>query len=74
MDALEKRLNERIDAIEKRMDALEKRLNERIDALEKRLILVEDKLTSRIDNLYGLFTGFFCAKKDIDRRLDDNAA
>lgn len=54
--------------LDNKIDKVEKRLNDRIDSVEKKLIALEDKLTNRIDNLYSLFTGFLCNKRD------DNAA
>jgi len=57
IDKVENRLSERIDKVENS-------LNERIDKVERKLELIQDKLMTRIDNLYNLFAGFLCNKKD----------
>jgi len=62
------RLDKKIDKVEQslnaRIDKVEQSLNQRIDSLEKKLEIVQDKLMTRIDNLYNLFAGFLCSKKD----------
>ncbi len=47
-----------------RLDNKINRLEQRIDDVEKKLETVQDKLMTRIDNLYNLFAGFLCSKKD----------
>ena len=68
IDKVENSLNERIDRVEnslnERIDRVENSLNERIDKVERKLELIQDKLMTRIDNLYNLFAGFLCNKKD----------
>ena len=68
IDRVENRLADRIDKVEnslnERIDRVENSLNERIDKVERKLELIQDKLMTRIDNLYNLFAGFLCNKKD----------
>ncbi len=50
--------------LDNKIDRVENRIADRIDKVEKKLELIQDKLMTRIDNLYNLFAGFLCNKKD----------
>lgn len=64
IDKVENRLSERIDKVENSLNERIDKVEQRIDKVEKKLELIQDKLMTRIDNLYNLFAGFLCNKKD----------
>lgn len=64
IDRVENRLSERIDKVENSLNERIDEVEQRIDKVEKKLELIQDKLMTRIDNLYNLFAGFLCNKKD----------
>ena len=64
IDKVENRLSERIDKVENSLNERIDKVEKRFDKVEKKLELIQDKLMTRIDNLYNLFAGFLCNKKD----------
>ena len=64
IDRVENRLSERIDKVENSLNERIDKVEQRIDKVERKLELIQDKLMTRIDNLYNLFAGFLCNKKD----------
>ena len=52
IEALDNRLNARIDGLDNRVEALDNRLNARIDSLDNRVDAMEGRLNARIDALY----------------------
>ncbi len=64
IDRVENRIADRIDKVENSLNERIDKVEQRIDKVEKKLELIQDKLMTRIDNLYNLFAGFLCNKKD----------
>ncbi len=64
IDRVENRLADRIDKVENSLNERIDKVEQRIDKVERKLELIQDKLMTRIDNLYNLFAGFLCNKKD----------
>ena len=62
LDALEQRLEDRIDALEQRISAFELQVNQRFDRLEARLAALEQRVARLEGVLDGLREALFSAR------------